>query len=123
MIDVVFLLVVFFMLVSSFVEPRSIVLAQAGALDETKRRDEAAQVHIGGSGAITVDGQSVTLADLAGHLTSRPRHEQELTVRVSADQQVPLQRLVEVLDRLEAAGASNLTLTNQRGGPAARSSQ
>lgn len=113
MIDVVFLLVVFFMLVSTFVEPGSIALEQATARGTTKGDSEAMRVHIHATGAITVDDESVPLATLAHSVRSRLTSHREFAVRVRADPAVPLQRLVEVLDRLKLAGATDLTLASQ----------
>lgn len=113
MIDVVFLLVVFFMLVSTFVQPSNIGLEQAPARGATKRDSKLLHVHIRASGAITVDGKPVSLTALARPVHSRLLGQRDLTARVSADQAVPLQRLVEVLDRLKLAGATDLILVNQ----------
>lgn len=113
MIDVVFLLVVFFMLVSTFVDPSSISLEQTAAPGATTGDSEAIRVHIHASGGIDVDGEPVPLANLTDSLQRRLRKNQAYPVRVQADHAVSLQRLVQVLDRLKWAGASMLTLTSQ----------
>lgn len=113
MIDVVFLLVVFFMLVSTFAQPGSIALEQAAARGATTRDRKVIHVHIPISGPITVDGNPVFLATLTRSVQRRLSGQRERAVRVRADQAVPLQRLVEVLDRLKLVGATDLRLANQ----------
>jgi biopolymer transport protein ExbD len=113
MIDVVFLLLVFFMLVSTFVEPGSIALEQDTAPVTPMGNSAAIRVHIHGTGAITVDDELVPLATLANAVRSLLTSHGGLAVRVRSDPAVPLQRLVEVVDHLRLAGATDLILASQ----------
>lgn len=112
MIDVVFLLVVFFMLVSTFLEPTSIALEHAATPGSAKADAETIRVHVQASGAIDVDGERVPLATLVHRVQGRLLINPQRPVLVRADPVVPLQRLVAVLDRLESAGASNVILAS-----------
>lgn len=113
LIDVVFILLVFFMLASSFLDWRSIRLSAAA---ETP----AAQPSLGGvEGALLVDvgpshvrlsGSVMSLealgAAVAGRIAAKPT--QKLVIRLAKG--APMQRLVLVLDRLGAAGAEDIAL-------------
>ncbi|MBA1147639.1 biopolymer transporter ExbD [Ectothiorhodospiraceae bacterium WFHF3C12] len=104
LIDVVFILLVFFMLVSSFVEwraikvdtPPAVTLARPGA-DTTTRR---LQVFPGGR--LVLDGETVDLPGLARRVRARPGE----AVQVVPMPGLTLQPLVTVLDRIAAAGGS-----------------
>ena len=105
LIDVVFILVIFFMLASSFVDWRSIDLSvPAGAATGTAE-DGALLVEVRADG-LRLSGEPVTLDGLAARIAEAPdRH-----VLVRPAPLVGVQRVVAVLDRLAAAGAENLSL-------------
>ena len=111
LIDVVFILLVFFMLASSFADWRSIRLtsAEAGGA-ATPGMIGAMLVEIGPEG-LRLSGEALDaerlVARLAARLDARP--ETRVLVRPTGD--VGMQRVVDVLDRLAAAGITRLDLT------------
>ena len=109
LIDVVFILLVFFMLASSYLDWRAIdlnspVRAAAGASAEA-----ALLVEIRPEG-LRLGAEPMTLAALAARLAERLARAPEQRVLIKPSSGVPLQRTVEVLDRLKASGTSNLSL-------------
>ena len=109
LIDVVFILLVFFMLASSFLDWRAIRL-------DPPRKASAGQ---GLKGAMLVDvrtdslrlsGEVLTLDLIAARLADviRERPEQSFIVRPADD--VSLQWTLAVLDRLAAAGVTSISL-------------
>lgn len=111
LIDVVFILLVFFMLASSFVDWRAIELAAPSA-------DTAGA---GGSveGALLVEvradglrfaGESLPLATITERVAARLAAAPGTAVLVKPAPGVSLQRSVAVLDRLAETGAVNLSL-------------
>ena len=119
LIDVVFLLLIFFMVSTTF-ERRSdlgIELPEAGA--EADAREEAViDVVLDAGGSVTVDGEALAdtrgdalrqaLADAAKRLGRTPR------VVVSADARTPHQSVITVLDAARQAGLHRLTFAAQR---------
>ncbi|WP_417515664.1 ExbD/TolR family protein [Minwuia sp.] len=114
LIDVVFILLVFFMLASSFLDWRSL------------RLDPPATADAGGglSGSMLVDirpdsfrlsGEILSLDAIARRLGGIVRNRPDQAVIVRPAEDVSLQRTVMVLDRLSAAGVSRLSL-NRAGG-------
>jgi biopolymer transport protein ExbD len=88
LIDVVFLLLVFFMLASTFLKFGSVPLETAGggagkALD----RDKVALIHVGTGNAYRVDGRPVQrgeVADVLAELTGKGKTEAIVVVREGA---------------------------------------
>jgi len=110
LIDVVFILLVFFMLASSFLDWRSI--SMDAPAQSRGARDEAATTLVIDvrSDGFRLDGRAATLdailASVAEGLALDP--EQRVLVRPAAG--VFLQEAVVVLDRLAALGVTNMAL-------------
>ncbi len=107
MIDVVFLLLVFFMLASRFGTDRTLPLATgAGAASETPAVLRLVELDAGGG--LRLNGHPITAAELAPALTElSPDPAAPVVLRGKG---AALQALVTVLDSLEAAGFSRLVL-------------
>ena len=107
MVDVVFLLLVFFMLASRFGVDRAIELAPPGATAGTY--EGAPRLVTVTPEAVLLNGRAVPAEDLAVRL--RPLMPgPEAAVILRARDGATLQELVSVLDRLGAAGYANLVL-------------
>lgn len=111
LIDVVFILLIFFMLASSFLTwtpmPLSVPGPQAGSPDDCGR----ILVQVNADGTIALDGQPWAIGELTAGLRERlaTRADDSVLVRPAAD--LPLQSLVDVLDavRLAEPGAMSLS--------------
>jgi biopolymer transport protein ExbD len=109
LIDVVFILLVFFMLASSFMDWQSISLDTAAAshasVSESEEKPFIVEVR---QQVLMVDGESLTLAELIAKAQSRGTLTQPVSLQPMADTQV--QQLVDVLDALNNAGIKPLNL-------------
>ncbi|ANK82600.1 MAG: biopolymer transporter ExbD [Rhizobiales bacterium NRL2] len=114
LIDVVFILLVFFMLASSFLDWRAIDLTPPARAGSGALMEGAMLVDVRPDG-LRLSGERLDLETLAGRVEARlaDRPGQSVVIRPAAG--VSLQRTVRVLDRLAAAGAANLSL-NRAGG-------
>ncbi len=110
LIDVVFILLVFFMLASSFLDWRSIALDLPGDGGEPSADTAPLVIRIADDGALSVDGEALELSELERRLTTLLDEDPMRAVIIRAADQVPLQRIVRVVDRLSAAGGTNMTL-------------
>lgn len=114
LINVVFLLLVFFMLAGRLavsdpfpVQPPASVSTASGVAGEVV-------VHVAADGALAVNGLAADLNGLAAMMLDRKPSE---PVRVKADAQAEALAVVRVLDRLRAAGIERVNLVTQaRGG-------
>jgi biopolymer transport protein ExbD len=109
LIDVVFILLIFFMLASSFLDWRTIALdvpekgagspAMTGALLVELRAD-----------GLRLSGESLTPAALVARVQIRLAAKPDQRVLVKPSPGVTLQEVVALLDRLTAAGVRDLSL-------------
>ncbi len=114
LIDVVFLLLVFFMLAGSFIRQTAFDLA----MGKRPLPDEATAVVTGpllvkvaDNGRITLNGLVLPLDQLGGELLGRSDGDAERKVTLRAGGGVAVQRLVSVMDRITGAGFHNIRLT------------
>jgi biopolymer transport protein ExbD len=116
LIDVVFILLVFFMLASSFVHWRSIGLATPENGGGAAGLKGAMLVEILPDG-LRFGTRAMTLEAFAGRVERRLLEDPAQRVLVRPAEGVALQRAVDVLDRLQAIGARNVVLIQAgRGG-------
>ncbi|WP_416897088.1 MAG: ExbD/TolR family protein [Minwuia sp.] len=114
LIDVVFILLVFFMLASSFLDWRAIDLSPPVEAGGGARLEGSLLVDIRRD-ALRLAGEPMdleTLADRIGVLVA-DKPGRPVILRPAPD--VSLQRTVEVLDRLGAAGAAGMALIRAGG--------
>ena len=109
LIDVVFILLLFFMLSSNFMHWRQISLSSANQTENTP--DEILVVRVeSDAGRVTHDGKTYQLSDLDG-LRTLVAEAPEAVYAVEAAPEVKTQTLVSLLDQLHRAGAQKVSMT------------
>ncbi len=114
LIDIVFLLLVFFLLTTQFIEEDGIGVKLPSSNSVTTRdRDEVA-VAITRQGDLYVNGQRLPLAELTAKLADMLGSD--TTVVVRGDREVALQTLVSVMEKAKQAGAARLVVATLQEG-------
>ena len=112
LIDVVFILLLFFLLASHFNQWRALGLdtatANTSARDDTQPPALLLRVHA--DGTLDINGEPLSLSQLKLTLEDYRARRPELSVVLEADVDVRLQPLVGVIDRVTAAGIRELSL-------------
>ena len=101
MLDVIFLLLCFFVTVSVFSQWEneiSITLPQAKTSDEPDRLPGEIVVNLFADGAIKVNGNAMTLADLGERLKKLSRFYPGQAVIIRSDKETKYENLVRLLD-------------------------
>ena len=115
LIDIVFLLLVFFMLTSHFVREESINLdlpeADSGAALE---KNKLVEVVMDAEGNILLDKQRIEASALQAALTEALERSSEKVVRIRGDRSVVLGRAVTVMDAARKAGAEAVDIVTER---------
>lgn len=111
LIDIVFLLLIFFMLTSHFVREESIEIdlpeAETG---ESKNNDKILEVIVGKDGGYVFDGNGILAADLAIILKSKLSAQKDKIVRIKGDRSTNLGKTVELIDLSRKAGAEGIDI-------------
>ena len=109
LIDVVFILLVFFMLASSFMDWQSLSLDTSAASEPSVSEEKPFIIEVRDQ-ELSLNGDRITLPDLIEKARSRQPVTQPVSLQAMADTRV--QRMVEVLDALNAAGVQPLNLVD-----------
>ena len=115
MIDVVFLLLIFFMISTTFVERPGvkIELPQGGA-DTLRSAEREIRVYLGADGEIYLDRQAVTAAQLKRRLQNRAlERPASATLVLMADTKVRHGAVVGVIDMAKAAGIAHVAIATE----------
>lgn len=113
LIDIVFLLLVFFMLTSHFVKEESIKVdlpvAQSGAPDD----NEYVQVVLDAQGRILLRDHFIEMDELEARLQAELAGQPEKVVRIRGDRAASLGVAVGVLDAARKAGAEAVDIVTE----------
>lgn len=108
MIDMVFILLIFFMVSTTFVKDMQIDIARPGAATQTVSSTKAVRLYIDKAGEVYLDGQPVRVWVIASRVRDLLAGQTTKSVLVVTDEGVPAGRLVEVVDQARQAGAEDV---------------
>jgi len=115
LIDIVFLLLVFFMLTSHFVQEQSLNIdlpvADSG---EVVTEDSQLEVVLSPEGFFLIDDHIVEEENLEGVLRQHLSGRTDKMVRVRGDRGAPLGKAVTVLDAARKAGAESVDIVTEK---------
>lgn len=109
LIDVVFILLLFFMLASQFHQWRAMTVTTVGVPSQSAT-PPVLLVRLHDDGGLDLNGDPIEIHALTTRLRQALKGDPELSVQVASDDEVPLQALVTLLDLLHAAGIDHMTL-------------
>lgn len=115
LIDVVFILLMFFMLTSSFTNWRQIELKTPMAAVTAAEQPKPVLAVLDAGGRLSLEGQEVAINEISANVLERAdwyAGQRPVVLVPMAD--VSMQQIVTALERLQAAGVSRLTLGNAR---------
>ncbi|MFA9480144.1 ExbD/TolR family protein [Phycisphaerales bacterium AB-hyl4] len=117
LIDMVFILLIFFLVTTTFVRDRGVEITRPEASVTRVVEPMAMRVSVTASGAIYADGREVDVNQLRDRVAVFGRQSDRPSVVIVPDEQTPSGRLVEVLDTVRAAGVDDVAVaTRERRG-------
>ena len=108
LIDVVFILLIFFMVSTTFVKDAQVDIERPSAQSGTRASTKAMRVHVDRVGQVYVDDSPVKPWMVQSRVRDHLRDGGEGTVLVIADRRVEAQKLIEVVDQCRLAGATDV---------------
>lgn len=113
LIDVVFLLLIFFMLATTFLDTRRVDVSVPRIDGGLGGIGGAFMISIRSSTQLELNGQTVSLQQIEARVRARVRQNPGQVIQVFPDNAVRLQRVMDVLDRIAKAGGRSVTLERQ----------
>ena len=117
MIDVIFFLLVFFMLFTSFRStPEGLNMQLPKAVTATEQKSQNVVVNIDQSGNIFFDGKEVSVGQVTNMIKEKSSSTENLTAVINADKETQYKHVVTVMDSLREAGIYKLALAAEQTG-------
>ncbi|NCN26210.1 biopolymer transporter ExbD [bacterium] len=114
LIDMVFILLIFFMVTSTFVKDMSLELKRPGAQSSTKASSKSLRIFIDSKQMVYVDDFPVRTWSLQGKLREMLRSQNTKSVLVVTDESVQASTLVQVVDQARLAGAEDVGVATEQ---------
>ena len=115
MLDVVFIMLIFFIVTTSFIKESGVEIERPESSAASPRPDAQVLVAVTPEGAVWVDGKPVDVhrvgQQVAGMLSD------DGAVVIQADRASTTGLLIEVMDRLKQAGVDQIAVAASRSGP------
>lgn len=108
LIDMVFILLIFFMVSTTFVKDMKLDLNRPSASSATTASTKAIRLYIDNAGDTFLDGEPVRVWVIQSRLRDLLRASTQKSVLVVTDDAVPSGKLVEVVDQARLAGATDV---------------
>ena len=109
MIDILFILLVFFIVSTTFKKPREVLQIELPTVKEIpsdKITETRSVIAVDAQGNITLDTLAVPEGLLGAYLTAYQKENPGRKLELEADRRLPLERLLEIWDALGKAGIS-----------------
>ncbi|MCU7942311.1 MAG: biopolymer transporter ExbD [Candidatus Thiodiazotropha sp. (ex Cardiolucina cf. quadrata)] len=115
LIDIVFLLLVFFMLTAHFIEDEAIdIQLPVAESSQPSDDDDTVEVALLPNGDLLVDGRAATLDNLEDTLRGALHAPNKRYVRLKGDQAAAFGAGVKVIDAARSAGAESLDILTEK---------
>ena len=111
--DIVLLLLVFFLLTSSFIITEGIQVTLPEAKNTTASEQEQIIVALLNDGRMFLNNEEINPADFRSELEKRLTEPEKQVVILSSDRDVPLERAVFVMDEAKGIGASRFFISTK----------
>ncbi|MDR5868233.1 ExbD/TolR family protein [Halomonas koreensis] len=114
MLDVVFIMLIFFIVTTSFIKESGVEIERPESSAATPRPDVQVLVAITPEGAVWVDGEPVDLHRVGPRVASLVSDDGSVVIQ--ADREAATGVLIEVMDRLREADVEQVAVAAQRSG-------
>ncbi len=113
LIDMVFILLIFFLVSASFNKVNSIEVQRPDSTISDAQGAANLVVSIDKQGSIWLEQQQIDVRYIKGEIKARALQQAQLSVIINADLNVATGRLIEVLDQVRLAGVSNVAVATK----------
>ena len=108
MIDMTFILLIFFMVSTTFVKDMKVDINRPSASSATVASTKAPRLYIDRQGEVYLDGEPIRIWVIQSRLRDQLKGMTQKSVLVVTDDQVPSGGLVQVVDEARRAGAEDV---------------
>lgn len=114
LIDMVFILLIFFMVSSTFTKDMKLDLERPGASSASRASSKVIRIYIDNQADIYVDNQPIKLWAVQSKLRDLLRTATQKSVLVITDETIPVEKLIEVVDQCKLSGAKDVAVATKK---------
>lgn len=114
LIDMVFILLIFFMVSSTFIKDMKLDLERPGASSATRSSSKVIRVYLDNQAQTYVDGQPVKVWAIQSKLRDLLHASTEKSVLVVTDETIAVEKLIEVVDQCRMSGAKDVAVATKK---------
>ena len=114
MLDIVFILLIFFIVSTSFIKETGIDVSRPHAVTATRQELATILVAIDDRNQVWIDNRQIDLGALQANVERLTVQNPEGQVVIQADENASTGRFVAVMDRIRAAGIDNIAIAASR---------
>ncbi|SHE19701.1 ExbD/TolR family protein [methanotrophic endosymbiont of Bathymodiolus puteoserpentis (Logatchev)] len=113
MIDIVFILLIFFMVTTTFVKDMKVDLERPNAASSSSASSKSIRLFIDENGDTYLDGEAVRVWLIQSKLRDLLATSTSKTVLVVTDEGIPAGKLIEVIDQARLSGAQSVAVASE----------
>ncbi|MEA2098890.1 MAG: biopolymer transporter ExbD [Campylobacterota bacterium] len=114
LIDMVFILLIFFMVTTTFVKDMKLDLNRPSAASASLSDAKVIRVYIDNSSEIYIDNQAVKVWAIQSKLRDLLRTSTDKAVLVVTDTDIPVSSLIDVIDECKQSGAKDVAVSTTK---------
>jgi biopolymer transport protein ExbD len=114
LIDMVFILLIFFMVTTTFQKDMKLELERPSASSASKANSKVVRIYIDKYGDTFIDQQPVKVWAIQGKLRDMLKTMSEKSVLVITDLTVEAQKLIDVVDQCRLSGAKDIAVATNK---------
>jgi len=114
LIDMVFILLIFFMVTTTFVKDMKLDINRPSAASASLSNEKVIRVYIDNNREIYIDNQAVKIWALQSKLRDMLRSSIDKAVLVVTDTEIPVDSLIDVIDECKQSGASDVAVSTTK---------
>ncbi|MBD3792358.1 MAG: biopolymer transporter ExbD [Campylobacterales bacterium] len=114
LIDMVFILLIFFMVTTTFVKDMKLDINRPSAASASKADSKVVRVYIDNTSQVYIDNQPVQLWAIQSKLRDLLRTSADKSVLVISDDTIPVETLIDVVDECRMSGAKDVAVSTSK---------
>jgi len=114
LIDMVFILLIFFMVTTTFVKDMKLDINRPAAASASKANSKVIRVYIDNEGEVYIDNQPVKVWAIQSKLRGLLRSATEKSVLVISDDTISVEKLIDVVDECRMSGAKDVAVSTTK---------
>ncbi|QOL27163.1 biopolymer transporter ExbD [Thalassotalea sp. LPB0316] len=115
MLDIVFIMLIFFIVTTSFVKEAGIEVNKPTAVNQTKHKNANVFIAVNGNGEVWLDKKKIDIERVTAKLEKLLAEQPTDVIFIQADKEATHSNVVKVMDAIKAAGVDQISIAAAKG--------